>query len=172
MLAPPEEKEKQHLQAAFDIERNKFEEILRETKAVLEFTLESAQVGDWDLDLINDTSRRSLRHDQCFGYNTAIPEAKWGIEVFIQHVHPEDRARVEDSLRGAARDLLDWASEFRVIWPDGSLHWIATRGSIYRTQEGKATRMLGIVMDITDRKNAEEALAELPGAWLADRSRR
>ena len=139
-------------------ERSKSEEILRETKAVLEFTLESAQVGDWDLDLINDTSRRSLRHDQCFGYTTAIPEAQWGIEEFIQHVHPEDRARVEGSLRGAAKDLLDWSAEFRVVWPDGSLHWISASGSTYRTREGKATRMLGIVMDVTDRKYAEEVL--------------
>ena len=139
-------------------ERKSAEEKLRETKAALEFTLESAGVGDWDLDLTNDTSRRSLRHDQCFGYDSPIPEAEWGIEVFIQHVHPEDRVRVETSLRGAARDLLDWQSEFRVVWPDQSVHWIAARGSIYRTREGKATRMLGIVIDITERKRAEQAL--------------
>lgn len=139
-------------------ERRNAEEKLRETKAALEFTLESAGVGDWDLDLTNDTSRRSLRHDQCFGYDSPIPEAEWGIEVFIQHVHPEDRVRVETSLRGAARDLLDWQSEFRVVWPDQSVHWIAARGSIYRTREGKATRMLGIVIDITERKRAEQAL--------------
>jgi PAS domain S-box-containing protein len=138
-------------------ERQKAEEDLRETKAALEFTLESAQVGDWDLDLINDTSRRSLRHDQCFGYEQPIPEADWGIEVFIRHVHPEDRTRVEGSLRGAIKDLMDWGSEFRVVWPDASTHWLAARGSIYRTTEGKAMRMLGIVMDITDRKRAEEA---------------
>jgi len=139
-------------------ERKNAEERLRETKAALEFTLESAGVGDWDLDLTNDTSRRSPRHDQCFGYDSPIPEAEWGIEVFIQHVHPEDRVRVETSLRGAARDLLDWQSEFRVVWPDQSVHWIAARGSIYRTSEGKATRMLGIVIDITERKRAEQAL--------------
>ncbi len=139
-------------------ERKSAEEQLRETKAALEFTLECAGVGDWDLDLINDTSRRSLRHDQCFGYDSPIPEAEWGIEVFIQHVHPEDRVRVETGLRGAARDLLDWQSEFRVVWPDQSVHWIAARGSIYRTREGKATRMLGIVIDITERKRAEQAL--------------
>jgi len=135
------------------------EETLRETKAALEFALESARIGDWDLDLIHDTSRRSLRHDQCFGYETPIPEADWGIEVFIGHLHPDDRRRVEESLRGAVHELRDWDSEFRVVWPDGSLHWLAARGSIYRTTEGKATRMLGIVMDITDRKSAEETLA-------------
>jgi PAS domain S-box-containing protein len=139
-------------------ERKKTEEALRETKAELEFALESAQIGDWDLDLVTDTSRRSLRHDQCFGYNQAIPEAEWGIEAFIRHVHPEDRVRVEGSLRRAAKDLLDWGSEFRVVWPDGNVHWLAARGSIYRTREGKAIRMLGIVMDISDRKRAEEAL--------------
>ena len=142
-----------------DITRRKqAEETLRATKAALEFALESAKIGDWDLDLNSDTSCRSLRHDQCFGYNTPIPEAEWGIEVFSRHLHAEDRARVVDSLRKAAQELVDWGSEFRVIWPDGSLHWLAARGSIYRTSEEKATRMLGIVTDITDRKQAEETL--------------
>jgi signal transduction histidine kinase len=140
------------------LNRQSTDETLREVKAVLEFTLRSTGIGDWDLDLVRDTSRRSLRHDQCFGYNAPIPEAEWGIEVFVRHVHPLDRERVEASLRGAARDLLDWSSEFRVVWPDGSVHWLAAAGSIYRTVEGKATRMLGTVMDITERKRAEEAL--------------
>src|SRR5580693_9088447 len=134
------------------------EEALRETKAALEFTLTSGRIGDWDLDLITDTSRRSLRHDQCFGYDSPIPEADWGIAVFIQHVHPDDRARVEASLRGAVADSLDWAEEFRAIWPDGTVHWLDARGSIYRTTDGRPTRMLGTVMDITDRKHGEEAL--------------
>ncbi|MGC1550993.1 MAG: PAS domain-containing protein [Rhodanobacter sp.] len=140
-------------------ERKKTEETLRETKAALEFSLNATRIGDWDLDLTNDTSRRSLRHDQCFGYGTPIPESDWGIEVFSRHVHPEDRARVVDSLRLAAQELRDWSSEFRVIWSDESVHWLAASGSIYRTQEGKATRMLGIVMDVSDRRWAEEALA-------------
>jgi PAS domain S-box-containing protein len=140
-------------------ERKRAEEALRETQAALQFTLEAAKVGDWDLDLIHDTSRRSLRHDQCFGYNTPIPDAEWGIEVFVRHVHVADRERVETTLRLAAQDLSDWASEFRVVWPDGSVHWLAASGRVYQTKEGVATRMLGIVMDITERKRAEEALS-------------
>jgi PAS domain S-box-containing protein len=137
----------------------KGEEALRETKAALEFALESGQLGDWDLDLIHDTSRRSLRHDKCFGYSEPIL-GKWGTEEFIQHVHLADRVQVESKLRGAANALKDFDAEFRVLWPDGSLHWLAARGSVYRTIEGRATRMLGVVMDITDRKRAEEALIE------------
>ncbi|MCA1654463.1 MAG: PAS domain-containing protein, partial [Sphingomonadales bacterium] len=126
---------------------------LRESRAVLDFTLKSARVGDWDLDLIHDTSRRSLRHDQCFGYTDPIPE--WGFEAFIQHVHPEDRANIERQFREAVTELKDWHFECRVVWPDGSIHHIAAHGSIYRTGEGEATRMLGIVSDITDQKRAE-----------------
>ena len=71
-------------------ERKRGEETLRATKAALEFALESGPIGDWDLDLVHDTSRRSLRHDQCFGYAQPIPEEDWGfdrklIEDFLQH---------------------------------------------------------------------------------------
>jgi signal transduction histidine kinase len=134
-------------------------ERLRETQATLDFVLQAARVGAWDLSLLGDTSRRSLRHDQCFGYTTPIPEGEWGIKEFIDHVHPLDRIRVESGLREAVRDLHDWESEFRVVWSDGTIHWLFARGSIYRTIEGSAARMLGIVMEITDRKRGEEALA-------------
>ena len=131
---------------------------MEQTKTALESTLESGQVGDWEWDLERNTIRRSLRHDQCFGYSEPIPESEWGLDRFLQHVHPGDRARVEGEIHKAIEISEYWKSEFRVVWPDGSLHWSAARGSTYGTSEGKATRMLGIVMDITDRKRAEEAL--------------
>ncbi len=140
------------------VERKRAEEKLRESRATLEFILESAQIGDWDLDLIEDTATRSLRHDQCFGYTE--PVAEWGSEIFLKHVHPDDLARVEREFNQAALGTADWHFECRVIWPDGSTHWIAAHGSIYRTQEGKPTRMLGIVMNITERKQAEEKLRD------------
>lgn len=131
------------------------EEALRESRAHLQFTLESAKFGDWDLNLLDDTSRRSLRHDECFGYNEPI--ADWGFEKFIQAVHPEDRERVERDFRKATSNLEPWDFECRIHWPDGSLHWITARGSVYR-REGKALRLHGIVEEITERKEAEEKL--------------
>jgi len=138
--------------------RKETEEVLRETKAALDFALQSTDVGDWDLDLEADTSRRSLRHDQCFGYSEPIPDAEWGIEAFIRHIHPDDQMHVETSMRSAIAALLDWECEFRAVWPDRSIRWLSARGSIYRSTGGRATRMLGIVMDINDRKTAERAL--------------
>lgn len=144
--------------AQMDItDRIKTEISLRETASRLQFTLDAAQIGDWDLDLVNDTSYRSLRHDQCFGYSEPIPD--WGFENFIVHVHPEDRIRVQQAFEAAISGLGSWHFECRVIWPDGSMHWIAGHGSVYGT-DGKPTRMTGIVVDITIRKQAEENLKE------------
>jgi diguanylate cyclase (GGDEF)-like protein/PAS domain S-box-containing protein len=128
------------------------EEVTQKTKR-LEFILESAQIGDWDLDLVNGIWYRSRRHDQCFGYTEPIRD--WGFETFIEHVHPDDRGWVKETFESVAAGLRDWHFECRVIWPDGSLHWIAAHGSAYETG-GKPTRMAGIVYNVTKRKVAEE----------------
>ena len=152
------------------LERARAEEALRETKARLQFALDSAQVGDWDLDLTNDTSQRSPRHDQAFGYKD--PVAEWGFGRFIQHVHPGDREGVERRFREAVAQEKDWHFECRIIWADGSVHWIEGHGSIYRTPEGQPTRMLGIVFDITGRRMLEATLvARAEELAQADRSK-
>jgi PAS domain S-box-containing protein len=138
-------------------ERKDAENKLRETAERLEFTLQAAQLGDWDLDLEDDTSYRSLRHDQCFGY--AEPIKEWGFNSFIEHVHPEDRDFVAGQFDISLRELKDWNFECRIIWPDQSIHWIAAHGSIYG-HDSKPTRMSGIVYEITERKRAEEGLID------------
>jgi PAS domain S-box-containing protein len=146
------------LVVALDIsDRKRAEFTLSETVERLEFTLESAQIGNWDLDLVNDTAYRSLRHDRCFGYTT--PVENWGFDVFLAHVHPDDRARIKAQFRDAVSELRDWHFECRVIWPDASLHWLAGHGTVYH-HRGKPTRMTGIVMDITERKQAQEKLIQ------------
>lgn len=93
--------------------------LMGQTKAALELTLKSGQIGDWDLDLVKDISRRSLRHDQCFGYTEPIPEANWGFQEFIKHVHPMDRARAQEDFHLAVNGERNLAHEFRVVWADG-----------------------------------------------------
>lgn len=119
----------------------------------LEFTLESACIGDWELDIVNDVWYRSFIHDQCFGYTE--PVGDWGFETFLQHVHPDDRDWVKQTIEAAVAAPRDWHFECRVVWPDGSLHWIATHGSVYNAR-GTPTRMAGIVYNVTKRKVAEE----------------
>jgi signal transduction histidine kinase/CheY-like chemotaxis protein len=98
--------------------------------------------------------QHSARHDQCFGYAEQL--AEWNFDKFIEHVHPEDRAEVEQTLHVAVTELREWRVQCRVMWPDGSVHWISKHGSVQHRGD-KATRMLGIVSEITEQRQAENA---------------
>jgi len=128
------------------------EAALRDSEARLRFTLESEQIGDWDLDLATGVGSRSPWHDRCFGYEAYSGE--WTTPVFLEHVHADDRAAVAESLRRAVDAAAKWRCEFRVVWPDGSLHWLSAHGTCL-LQGGRAVRMLGIVTEVTQQKLAE-----------------
>ena len=117
--------------------------------------LDAGQMGTWELDLATDTSVRSLRHDQIFGYTTL--QARMGHENLFACVVPEDLAAVhqafEDAFRTGALSL-----ECRIRWPDTSLHWISAQGRVDRDAHGDPVRILGVVRDTTDRKTAEAEL--------------
>ena len=130
------------------------ESALRDSEERLRFTLEAAHIGDWNLDLATGVMQHSARHDQCFGY--AEQQADWSFDKFIEHVLAEDRAEVEQTLHVAITEPRDWRVQCRVMWPDGSVHWISMHGSVQR-QDDKTVRMLGIVSEITEQRQAENA---------------
>jgi PAS domain S-box-containing protein len=134
--------------------RRAAEAALRESEGRLRFTLEAAQVGDWDLDLTTGQARRSLLHDRCFGYDRL--QDNWGYEIFLSHVHPDDRPEVVRRIEAGRASLKGWSGEYRVVWPDGSVHWVRTNVTVQQAG-GKATHMLGIISEITQQKQAEES---------------
>jgi signal transduction histidine kinase len=79
-------------------------------------------------------------------------------ENWLQLVHPEDRERLRSARARAVQERSDYDIEFRVVCPDGSTRWLAGRGKIYAGESGKPLRMVGIHIDITGSKMAEEAL--------------
>ena len=117
--------------------------------------LDAGQMGIWELDLATDTSVRSLRHDQIFGY--ATPQSEWGSKHLLACVVPEDVAAVHqtfaEALRTGAFNL-----ECRIRWPDTSRHWIGAQGQVVRDAHGHPVRIIGIVRDTTDRNRAETEL--------------
>jgi PAS domain S-box-containing protein len=76
-------------------------------------------------------------------------------EAFLDCVHPEDRQFVIDSINACVDDGKDYDIEHRIIWPDGTIRTVSEIGNVFRDEDGKAIRMLGIVQDITERKQAE-----------------
>lgn len=140
-------------------EERKAIEALRDNEELLRFTLDATEIGQWDLDLQTNAATRTLRHDQIFGYPTLLTD--WSYEIFLEkHVHPDDRQRVDLLFRNAIENHDDWEYECRMIRADGALRWIWVMGSAYLFNEDKPQRMAGLVMDITDRVNAEAALRE------------
>ena len=130
------------------------EAALRDSEQRLRFTLEAAHIGDWDLDLATGVMLHSARHDQCFGYTE--PQADWSFDRFVEHVHPDDRDEVRQTLHVAITEGRDWRVQCRVVWPDGTVHWISKDGSV-RHRGDAASRMVGIVSDITEQRQAEDA---------------
>ncbi|MBD2676582.1 MULTISPECIES: ATP-binding protein [Nostoc] len=135
------------------------EEALRESEQRLRFALQSAELGDWDLDLTNGTARPSLRYDQIFGYDSLQP--KWTYEMFLEHILPEDRPLVEAKYVSALTNNDIWDFECRIHRADGELRWIWGRSHVYYNERGEAIRMLGLIGDISDRKLAETKLQQL-----------
>lgn len=134
------------------------QEALARTENRLEWVLRAAGIGIWTLDLKTWQATRSAEHDRCFGYPELCPE--WSHSTFLRHVHPDDRQRAEEAMARVVAHGGELDHEFRVIWPDGSLHWIWGR-AVAECEDGVAARLSGIVVDVTSRKAIERALLEL-----------
>lgn len=131
------------------------EEALRENEKRLRIALDAAQIGDWEIDLLQGKSRWSLRYGQIFGLSHPLP-LTGGTRDFLDCVHPEDRTRVAASLDESREDCRDWYSEFRIVRPDREVRWVWIRGSFFRDNWGRISTMFGLVADITEQKIAEE----------------
>ena len=135
-------------------ERKQAAEALKVSEERLQMAVEAAQLGVWDLDLINEQAFRSMRHDQIFGFDSLQP--KWGAEIAMTHIVPEDRGRFRASFAEAFQTN-DFSLECRINRAsDHSLRWISAQGRLYRDLAGKPVRMMGVVADITDRKQREQ----------------
>jgi PAS domain S-box-containing protein len=136
-------------------EQKQAEEALKANELRLNLALDAAQLGIWELDLVNDKAYRNLRHDQIFGFESLQPD--WGQEIFLTRVVPEDREAVKQSFEKAFATG-DFSMECRIIREDKSIHWIFAQGRVFRNDKGDAVRMMGTLADVTERKRGEEAI--------------
>lgn len=124
----------------------------RRLKLATEYNL----MGIWELDLIDHTAYRSMEHDRIFGYDTLVPT--WTFDMFLDHVIPEDRDKVNSLFHTAVETQSDWNFECRIRRVDGKLRWIWANGSHSYDANGSVSSMIGVVQDITERKKNEEML--------------
>jgi PAS domain S-box-containing protein len=116
----------------------------------------SASVG-WDFDVKSGREVRFGDLQTIFGISSDTYVTTG--EDFIRYVHPDDRTRVSEAVADARKNQKLYAAEFRVVLPDGTVRWLGSRGKFYYARNGNPERMLGVSLDITERKRAEEALS-------------
>lgn len=134
------------------------ETTLRENAERLQLALEASQTGSWDWNMI--TGRITWDDYLHPLYGLKPGEFKGTPEALQELAHPDDRAKLEQNIRRALKERREFSMTYRVIWPDGSIHHIATRGKPIFDAEGKPLRMTGVSLDVTESQKAEQALRE------------
>ncbi|HEY1267233.1 MAG TPA: PAS domain S-box protein [Candidatus Binatia bacterium] len=133
--------------------RSRMQAELGETRQLVELAATAGELGLWARDLKSGAVWASPTLRSMFGLNS---NDSLQTEDLMTYIHPEDRPAVRAQMQHAQERALPLESEFRILLPDGSLRWVLTKG---RTVDDARHRM-GVVLDITERKRAEEAVRE------------
>jgi diguanylate cyclase (GGDEF)-like protein len=117
-----------------------------------------AGVGIWDWRIDQPAAQCTESNPVLYGLppSTVMPPK----EQWEAMIHPDDRRKVSEALASAIVGLCQFQTEFRVIWPDGTLHWLAGKGRSFCDESGKTVRLVGVNYDISRVKQAEQASKE------------
>jgi len=136
--------------------RKEAEERLRISEERLRLATEAAKMGTWVWEPATGLYEWDQRARAIFGLP---PEKELSLDDFSLLIMPEDRDGAYEAAWRSFNEVEPLQSEYRVIWPDRSLHWILAQGRVSCDERGKPQRMLGIVLDITERKLYEQDLS-------------
>ncbi|MGH7518758.1 MAG: PAS domain S-box protein, partial [Gemmatimonadales bacterium] len=134
------------------------EEELRRHREALELAHEAAGLGAWQYELGTTELRFDSRARELFGWPA---DATVTYDTWAAALHPADRMAVEELWRCALHDRKPFSADYRVIWPDGSIHWLVSMGRGTSRPPDEMQRLTGVVLDVTERKHAEERLQEV-----------
>jgi PAS domain S-box-containing protein len=144
---------------ALDItEQMQIEQELRDHQERLERAQHAGRIGTFDWNIRTDAVKWSRLEEEIFG----LPRGTFGgkYESFLQMVHPEDREQTAAECRRVIDEGSELEMSFRILRPDGQVRWISAQGKVERDGDGRPLRMVGVNIDITERRNAEIALRE------------
>ncbi|MCG2592290.1 PAS domain-containing protein [Ramlibacter sp. XY19] len=128
------------------------------TEQAMEVALEASRTGTFHWDIQDNTLWWDTALDRLFGLPPG--EAVRSLDQFVALVHPDDRAEVIRRCERCRDFADDFEMEFRVVYPDGSVHWLYDRGRTFLDAAGRAKTMTGACVDITDLWLAREALRQ------------
>ncbi|MBD1850980.1 PAS domain S-box protein [Leptolyngbya sp. FACHB-711] len=136
-------------------ERQQVENALRQSEEQRRLTMDFSYIGSWNWNIVENITEWNDNHVRLLGL---VPgEVKSSYQAWRDRVHLEDIERVEQAVAVALATHTDFETEYRVIYPDGTIHWLVGRGRGIYNEAGQPVRMLGVILDISDRKRAEAA---------------
>ena len=137
-------------------DRKKAENDLRQSEERYALAQRAASIGSWDWDIPSGKMGWSEGIAPMFG----IEEGKFveTYDAFLENIHPADRNHVYEAVNASLEEGKEFEVEFRINWPDGSTHWLLSRGDVVEREYDRPIRMLGVLQDITSRKRTENLL--------------
>jgi PAS domain S-box-containing protein len=124
----------------------------------LQLALLAGRMGTWDWNMKTDAIVWSEGHFRLLGLEPYESEPSYAL--WASHVHPEDLAATEAALRQARMQGSEYRAEYRVVWRDGTIVWVEGRGRLAFDTEGQPDCMIGVIVDVNDRKQAELELRQ------------
>jgi PAS domain S-box-containing protein len=147
------------VQIAISLENARLYQGLESSQEQLNLALKSGKIGVWSWDIANDLFNWDEQIYQLFGLTSETFFAT--SEAISARMHPDDSPLLAQSLSRAINEGVEHDLEYRIICDDGSIRYLACRGKAFFNEAGKATHMSGVVLDITDRKQAEAERIQL-----------
>ena len=139
-------------------EKVRAERALRDSERRLTLAQSAAHLFVWEQDLRSSLIHSSGEHAGLYGFSPDQPQLKYA--DWLKAVHPDDRERVQAAVAEAIEQTHSFHIEFRARWLDGSVRWLESKGAVFIDDSGQPSRLVGVNIDITDRKQAEAALHE------------
>ncbi|MEP7218156.1 MAG: PAS domain-containing protein [Bacteroidota bacterium] len=147
-------------------ERKKAEAELRRHDEQLRLALDAAHLGFWQRNIPTGGIEMSDRGRAILGF---APDQPLSYDSFTEVVHPDDREHVHNAALGSIREHTLYENQYRVVMPGGDIRWVGALGQVAYDESGAPVEMIGVVQDITERRNAEEERDQL---LTAERSAR
>ena len=137
-------------------EQKRVASLLHSSEARLRLALDAAQMGTFDWDIANNHTTWSYWHEALWGFKPGEFDGRF--ESFAARVDPNDLSDLNTEIARCISAHEPFISEFRVVWPNATVHWISARGEFYYNAQGQAIRMRGVVREVTAHKAALQAL--------------
>ncbi len=135
------------------VRRRRAERSLDKSEARVTLAATAARLGVWELNTTTGELWASDKARELFEFEAATSLNR---SVFSNRVHPEDRAARDAAIDSAVRERGEYELDYRVLLEDGAIRWISERGRCMIDERGKPTRLIGISLDVTERREAQE----------------